>query len=220
VASIDRLSDNIALFWNLYDSVVTGTRILNDVAEGVGAVSKAIVAIDYFLDRDKADENDVEGAESPVSPADESPVQHLSPSGTCQKASKDDPLCKIPNVSKVVDETTGELPKSFNGCGALGFHIRDANLPVGKLTDCCPIHDKCYGAACRASKRDCDNKLKTCLFAVCDAKTVARTDKQACRAASKLLFTGVMALSYQQYGDAQSLLKCPGRGGDRGRGRR
>lgn len=43
-------ADNVALFWNLYDAVISGGRILHDVAEGVGAVSKAIRAIDSFLD--------------------------------------------------------------------------------------------------------------------------------------------------------------------------
>ncbi|XP_076041878.1 uncharacterized protein LOC143025757 [Oratosquilla oratoria] len=43
-------AQNVALFWNLYDAVVTGSRILHDVADGVGAVSKAIKAIDTFLD--------------------------------------------------------------------------------------------------------------------------------------------------------------------------
>lgn len=43
-------ANNIALFWNLYDAVISGGRILHDVADGVGAVSKAIRAIDSFLD--------------------------------------------------------------------------------------------------------------------------------------------------------------------------
>lgn len=47
-------ADNVALFWNLYDAVVSGGRILHDVAEGVGAVSRAIRAIDNFLDSSAA----------------------------------------------------------------------------------------------------------------------------------------------------------------------
>lgn len=47
-------ADNVELFWNLYDAVVSGGRILHDVANGVGAVSKAIRAIDTFLDASAA----------------------------------------------------------------------------------------------------------------------------------------------------------------------
>ena len=43
-------ANNIELFWNLYDAVISGSRIVHDVVEGVGAVSSALQAIDAWLD--------------------------------------------------------------------------------------------------------------------------------------------------------------------------
>lgn len=216
------LSENLALFWNLYDSVVTGTRILHDVTEGVGAVSKAIKAIDSFLDnnaedqlsetvKDAISEDTVAPKETlTVKPPTESNIQEIE---TCQASTKKDgSSCAKESTIKTeesVESKESTIPK-FNGCGALGFHIKDSNLPVTKMTDCCGVHDACYGASCRSNKRDCDGKLRNCLFDVCNDKTVVRSSQKSCRAAGKLLFSGTMALSFQQYNDAQKLLKCSG----------
>ncbi|KAK8734352.1 hypothetical protein OTU49_006143 [Cherax quadricarinatus] len=166
------VADNAALFWNLYDAVISGGRILHDVADGVGAVSKAIRAIDHFLD-----------------------------STAEAQTSSPDPL-----------DTSVPI---FSGCGALGLHIRDDTLPVSRLTECCGTHDLCYRASCRVNKKDCDFKLKACLYTVCDDKTMTRAVQQTCRGAAKLLFSGTMALSFQQYNSAQGALECkkPQKGG-------
>ncbi|CAL4207592.1 unnamed protein product, partial [Meganyctiphanes norvegica] len=98
--------------------------------------------------------------------------------------------------------------QEFTGCGALGFHIKDPNLPVTKLTDCCGGHATCYSSACKVNKRDCDGKLKKCLMAVCSDKTLDKTTGKTCQAAGKLMWSGTMALSFQQYHDAQASIKC------------
>lgn len=216
----NRLSDNVALFWNLYDSVVTGSRILHDITEGVGAVSNAIKAIDAFLDTNTEqlgdaiaeatlDETGIETEplitpDKPRASVAEKCGINSAKGGRESCKSKPDVLVKEQSVGKEPD-----VPK-FNGCGALGFHIRDTNLPVTKMTDCCVVQDACYSASCRSNKRDCDGKLRNCLFSVCDDKSVQRTSQKSCRAAAKLLFSGTMALSFQQYSDAQKLLNCPG----------
>ena len=202
----DPLSDNIALFWNLYETVTTGTKILTDITEGVGAVSNAIAAIDAYLAKDKTDATVPEVDVKTLNSVD------LISEDVC---ALDDKLCsakvsEIPSLNEAISHahpTEHALPK-FSGCGALGFHIRNVNLPVLDMTDCCSVHDTCYGKSCRSNKRDCDSKLKKCLFKVCDPKQVEKSHQKSCKAAAKLLFSGTMALSYQQYKDAQDLLKC------------
>ena len=181
---------SIALFWNLYEAVAQGSRIIHDVTEGVGAVSKAIQAIDSFLDisaeqqiKDTLDEKSAEDADPTAGNTEKT------------EAPKDPPAA-------------AEVPK-FNGCGALGFHIRDDNLPIEKLTTCCGQHDDCYSASCRANKRECDYKLRSCLFSVCDDKSLDRAQVKSCKGASKLLFSGTMVLSNQQYAEDQKQLNCP-----------
>ncbi|XP_042885160.1 uncharacterized protein LOC122261530 [Penaeus japonicus] len=192
-------ANNIALFWNLYDAVISGGRILHDVADGVGAVSKAIRAIDSFLDstaqaqvsealaKGEAEEN----ADQKEAPADP-PAAAVEPPAAAEPAA-----------------TAEDVPApSFNGCGALGFHIKDESLPVARLTECCGVHDACYSASCKANKRECDGKLRSCLFSVCDDRSLERGQQKACRGAAKLLFSGTMALSFQQYNNAQQKLAC------------
>ncbi|KAG7165199.1 Group XIIA secretory phospholipase A2-like [Homarus americanus] len=182
------MADNVALFWNLYDAVISGGRILHDVADGVGAVSKAIRAIDHFLD---------------------STAEAQAPADT--------PSTETPSLPTPTTEATDSPAPSFSGCGALGLHIRDESLPMNRLTDCCSTHDACYGTSCTANKWDCDGKLRTCLFSVCNDRTLARAEQQKCRGAAKLLFSGTMALSFQQYNTAQEKLTCkkPQKGGKR-----
>jgi len=98
--------------------------------------------------------------------------------------------------------------QEFTGCGALGFHIKDSSLPVSKLTDCCGEHATCYSSMCKVVKRDCDNKLKKCLMAVCSDKSLDKTAAKTCQSAGKLMWSGTMALSFQQYHDAQASIKC------------
>ncbi|XP_071526768.1 uncharacterized protein [Panulirus ornatus] len=179
-------ADTVVLFWTLYDAVISGGRILHDVVEGVGTVSKAIRAIDSFLDS---------SAEAQVTEA-------LAKGETAEEAGKD------PTAPQEVDSLLDTTAPSFNGCGALGLHIRDESLPVSRLTDCCGTHDTCYSASCGSNKRDCDNKLRTCLFSVCDDRTMERGVQQTCRGAAKLLFSGTMALSSQQYSKSQEKLSC------------
>lgn len=100
------------------------------------------------------------------------------------------------------------IPSSFNGCGALGLHIRDDTLPISTMTDCCGAHDTCYAASCRANKKECDGKLRTCLFSACDGRPADKMLQKSCRGAAKLLFSGTMALSFQQYNGAQDKLGC------------
>ncbi|KAK8734351.1 hypothetical protein OTU49_006143 [Cherax quadricarinatus] len=189
------VADNAALFWNLYDAVISGGRILHDVADGVGAVSKAIRAIDHFLD--STAEAQVKEA---IETSEKTETAPENPS-TAQQTSSPDPL-----------DTSVPI---FSGCGALGLHIRDDTLPVSRLTECCGTHDLCYRASCRVNKKDCDFKLKACLYTVCDDKTMTRAVQQTCRGAAKLLFSGTMALSFQQYNSAQGALECkkPQKGG-------
>ncbi|XP_068225971.1 uncharacterized protein [Palaemon carinicauda] len=185
--------DNVDLFWNLYDAVISGGRILHDVAEGVGAVSKAIRAIDLFLESTsemKKLAGDGEPKEEASSPDDKTKEES-------------DPI-PIPEPDPVLDAAT----PSFSGCGALGFHIRDESLPITPLTECCSIHDACYGSACRVNKRDCDSKLKNCLYSVCEDKSLDKAKSKPCKGAAKLLFSGTMALSFQQYNTAQEKLSC------------
>ncbi|KAF2349819.1 Group XII secretory phospholipase A2 precursor, partial [Trinorchestia longiramus] len=203
----DTFSDNVALFWNLYDSVVTGSRILHDVTEGVGAVSKAIKAIDTFLDTDT--ERQLEesvAAAIAADECDEASGKESCPANTKKKSKSSNQKSKSKTPTTASDT---EMPK-FNGCGALGFHIRDSNLPVDKMVECCGVHNTCYSSACRVNKRDCDQKLRNCLFSTCNSRSLDRSLKKSCYAAGKLLFSGTMALSYQQYKDAQEALKCPG----------
>ncbi|XP_045595499.1 uncharacterized protein [Procambarus clarkii] len=186
------MADNVALFWNLYDAVISGGRILHDVADGVGAVSKAIRAIDHFLDASAEAQVTASLAKATEEPGNT--AGNTSPSQQAQEDSAPAPAdTSIP---------------SFSGCGALGLHIRDETLPVTRLTECCGTHDICYRASCRANKRDCDSKLKNCLYSVCDDRTMARGVQQTCRGAAKLLFSGTMALSFQQYNTAQAVLEC------------
>lgn len=186
--SVGQTSDNLELFWNLYSAVVRGSRILHDITEGVGAVSKAIHAIDSFLD--------------------------ISPDEKVSKTENETPEIKtnLASISNEVTQTIGtNTPPVFNGCGALGFHIRDENLPVTKMTGCCTEHDKCYSSSCKSNKRECDSALATCLFSMCDNnnnKTPDKTFQKSCKSAAKLLFSGTMALSFQQYNEAQSRLNC------------
>ncbi|XP_037798101.1 uncharacterized protein LOC119593193 [Penaeus monodon] len=188
-------ANNIALFWNLYDAVISGGRILHDVADGVGAVSKAIRAIDSFLDST---------AEAQVAEA----LAKGEPEATADKKDAPaDPPETTPEAEATPAADSAPVP-SFNGCGALGFHIRDESLPVARLTECCGTHDSCYSASCRANKRDCDGKLRSCLFSVCDDRSMERGQQKACRGAAKLLFSGTMALSFQQYNNAQEKLTC------------
>ncbi|XP_018027705.1 uncharacterized protein LOC108682949 [Hyalella azteca] len=215
VRGTDTFSDNVALFWNLYDSVVTGSRILHDVTEGVGAVSKAIKAIDTFLDTDA--EKQLEESVAQAIEEDKTATENGDEIATCDQNSKDE-SCSKESKSEPDTSTETEMPK-FNGCGALGFHIMDANLPVGKMIECCGVHNTCYTSACRVNKRDCDSKLRSCLFSHCDQKSIERSQKKPCYAAAKLLFSGTMALSYQQYKDAQDALKCQGRSNRYGRNR-
>lgn len=214
----DSFSDNVALFWNLYDSVVTGSRILHDVTEGVGAVSKAIKAIDVFLDTDAENQlaDSIADAQTEDT-ADPVPQEETTTAAEeCDAASGDQTCTAKPKkkrtktaAKKTPAVSEPEMPK-FNGCGALGFHIRDSNLPVSKMIECCGVHNNCYSGKCRANKRDCDSKLRYCLFSTCDDRTLDRSFKRPCYAAAKLLFSGTMALSYQQYKDAQDALNCPG----------
>ncbi|KAF2349820.1 Group XII secretory phospholipase A2 precursor, partial [Trinorchestia longiramus] len=94
-------------------------------------------------------------------------------------------------------------------CGALGFHLKDASLPISEMTECCNVHGACYGAQCRSKKRSCDRQLRKCLAAVCkNDKSLDRSLKKSCKAAAKLLFTGTMSMSFMQYKRAQELLLC------------
>ena len=181
---------NLALFWNLYEAVAQGSRIIHDITEGVGAVSKAIAAIDSFLD---------------ISAVDQITESLAEKSGTEETVTGE--VTESPTVTDPTPPTEEEVPK-FSGCGALGFHIRDDNIPVEKLTLCCGVHDECYSSGCRPNKRQCDSKLRTCLFSVCDDKTLDRNQSKSCRAASKLLFSGTMVLSNQQYADTQKRIGC------------
>ncbi|KAK7077358.1 hypothetical protein SK128_013588, partial [Halocaridina rubra] len=116
--------------------------------------------------------------------------------------SEQQPNPSIPPPDPELDAAT----PSFSGCGALGFHIRDETLPITRLTECCGTHDACYGSACRVNKRDCDGKLKSCLYSVCDDRSLDKGKQKTCRGAAKLLFSGTMALSFQQYNTAQEKL--------------
>ena len=220
------LSDNVALFWNLYDSVVRGSRILHDVTEGVGAVSKAIKAIDTFLDTSAEEElaASIKTEESSQSAGDAATDTTSVPAkgkkskkktaaaatGSWDAATETCPPEEAAAGSESVPATKDPNSPKFDGCGALGFHIKDSNLPVNQMTDCCGVHDTCYSSACRVNKRDCDSKLRSCLFQVCDDRTLDRSLVKSCRGAAKLLFSGTMALSFQQYNEAQSNLKCSG----------
>ncbi|KAK7068879.1 hypothetical protein SK128_013590, partial [Halocaridina rubra] len=184
--------DNVHLFWNLYDAVISGGRILHDVAEGVGAVSKAIKAIDMFLETT----SEIKKMATKEDDKDETTTEG--------KTSEQQPNPSIPPPDPELDAAT----PSFSGCGALGFHIRDETLPITRLTECCGTHDACYGSACRVNKRDCDGKLKSCLYSVCDDRSLDKGKQKTCRGAAKLLFSGTMALSFQQYNTAQEKLSC------------
>ncbi|KAK3879963.1 hypothetical protein Pcinc_015525 [Petrolisthes cinctipes] len=197
-------ADNVALFWNLYDAVISGGRILHDVAEGVGAVSKAIRAIDSFLDstaqaqiteamaKDKAEE-EVKSTE------EKKPTEEAATTTEGDSSS---------SSSNTASSSSSPMPPSISGCGALGLHIRDDTLPLKKMTECCSTHDACYSAACRSNKKDCDGKLRSCLFGMCDDRTLGKSVQYNCRGAAKLLFSGTMALSFQQYNTAQEKLEC------------
>ncbi|XP_064080983.1 group XIIB secretory phospholipase A2-like protein isoform X1 [Macrobrachium nipponense] len=192
--------NNVDLFWNLYDAVISGGRILHDVAEGVGAVSKAIRAIDMFLES-TSELGGWIGWKMKKLAGDGEPKEGAAPD---DKTAEEMEPVSIPEPDPILDAAT----PSFSGCGALGFHIRDESLPITRLTECCSTHDACYGSACRANKRDCDSKLKNCLFAVCDDKTIDKSKYKTCKGAAKLLFSGTMALSFQQYNTAQEKLSC------------
>ncbi|KAK4295412.1 hypothetical protein Pmani_032026 [Petrolisthes manimaculis] len=201
-------ADNVALFWNLYDAVISGGRILHDVAEGVGAVSKAIRAIDSFLDstaqaqitetmaKDKAEE-EVKSTEE-KKPTEEAATTTEGDSSSSSSS----------NTASSSSSSSSPMPPSISGCGALGLHIRDDTLPLKKMTECCSTHDACYSAACRSNKKDCDGKLRSCLFGMCDDRTLGKSVQYNCRGAAKLLFSGTMALSFQQYNTAQEKLEC------------
>lgn len=100
------------------------------------------------------------------------------------------------------------IPSSFSGCGALGLQIRDDSLPISTMTDCCSVHDSCYGASCKTNKKECDGRLRSCLFSACDGQPADKMTQKSCRGAAKLLFSGTMALSFQQYNAAQEKLGC------------
>ena len=106
------------------------------------------------------------------------------------------------------DPSDVPIPGSFSGCGALGLHIRDDSLPLTTMTDCCGVHDACYTASCRANKKECDGKLKSCLFTSCDVRGSDKMMQKRCKGAAKLLFSGTMALSFQQFNSAQEKLGC------------
>ncbi|KAG0710340.1 hypothetical protein GWK47_023021 [Chionoecetes opilio] len=179
---------NVALFWNLYDAVVSGGRILHDVAEGVGAVSKAIRAIDNFLDTSALTQ-----VTEALSKVEETKDKQ---EGTMEGLDPDPGPSEVP------------IPGSFSGCGALGLHIRDDSLPLSTMTECCGVHDACYAASCRANKKECDGKLRSCLYAACDGRGLDKLMPKNCKGAAKLLFSGTMALSFQQFNSAQVKLGC------------
>lgn len=181
--SVGQSSETLELFWNLYSAVVRGSRILHDITEGVGAVSKAIRAIDNLLDLGPPEETDEE----------QKNVDLTGP---------------VEAVTAVEANGAPETPSVFNECGALGFHIRDQNLPVGKMTQCCVAHDGCYEASCKVNKKDCDSKLRSCLFSKCDNKTMDKSLQKICVSAAQLLFSGKMALSFQEFNGAQQRQFC------------
>lgn len=194
--------NNSDLFWNLYSAVISGGRILHDVAEGVGSVSKAIKAIDMFLESTSEMKKLASDSDS-------------KEEATSDQKGTGDSAPSIPAPDPVLDAAT----PSFSGCGALGFHIRDESLPITRLTECCGIHDACYNSACKVNKRDCDNKLRNCLFSVCEDKSFDKSKQKMCRGAGKLLFSGTMALSFQQYNTAQEKLACRSKNKDHKRRR-
>ena len=100
------------------------------------------------------------------------------------------------------------IPSTFSGCGALGLHIRDDSLPITTMTDCCATHDSCYSTSCKVNKKECDGKLKSCLYVACDGRGPDKMMQKSCKGAAKLLFSGTMALSFQQFNAAQQKLGC------------
>ncbi|KAK7073605.1 hypothetical protein SK128_017548, partial [Halocaridina rubra] len=104
--------------------------------------------------------------------------------------------------------TAAETPaQTISGCGALGLKITDESLPVESLTACCNSHDACYGSSCQIKKRACDRGLKDCLAISCEF-ILERQVQKTCQGAAKLLYSGTMALSSQQFSEAQEKLSC------------
>ncbi|KAF2901628.1 hypothetical protein ILUMI_04553 [Ignelater luminosus] len=102
------------------------------------------------------------------------------------------------------------VPKA-NGCGALGLSIDTKYLPVNEMTKCCNAHDICYDT-CNNKKEVCDIEFKRCLYQYCSTyqATIGEPMVKACKAASKILFQGTLALGCKAYLDAQKeACYCP-----------
>ncbi|KAF0296228.1 Group XIIA secretory phospholipase A2 [Amphibalanus amphitrite] len=107
------------------------------------------------------------------------------------------------NLGYVPVNNTDYIPSS-DGCGSLGVKWDTESLPVEQLSDCCDAHDLCYDT-CGSDRDFCDLAFKRCLYAVCDRekKRLDKLAQKACKGASKLLYTGTLALGCKSYRDAQ-----------------
>lgn len=194
-SSDSSIADNAMMFYNLYKSVMRGSRILRDISDGAGAVTDAMNAIDNIVDGKSMPAEGKPSVGSDTVPA-------VSPETT---------PCGVPGSESACSAEDVHMPDltQTTACGALGFYIQDSNLPISQMTECCDVHVSCYGFVCRANKRKCDRELKKCLGTVCKSdKTLDRKMKRSCKAATRLLLTGTMAMSFQQYKNAQELLLC------------
>lgn len=119
--------------------------------------------------------------------------------------------CPVEGTSPKPDRN--HVPKA-NGCGSLGLKIDSQYLPVGEMKICCNAHDICYDT-CNNNKEVCDMEFKRCLYKYCDTykNTMGDAMVKACKGASKVLFTGTLALGCKSYLDSQKkACYCPSYG--------
>lgn len=198
------------LMTNAYSVFVSGGRLLHDVSGGLGLISKVIHSFDNFLDY---------SAEEQISEAiEDSADTKVTSSTSSAKEKEEKPETRKPSSSGTVPPLS-ESPSQTDGggCGVLGLRITDDTLPKAALTECCGVHDACYSSSCKAKKRGCDKDLEKCLKRACADLTLERQVQKTCQGAAKLLYSGTMALSSQQYSDAQGKLSCRKEENRRGR---
>ena len=73
----------------------------------------------------------------------------------------------------VTNKTKIETPKvnysykpTYNGCGSYGFKLNFDDMNLTGFTNCCNVHDVCYGT-CNLTKKKCDDDFQMCLFSIC-----------------------------------------------------
>ncbi|XP_064095806.1 uncharacterized protein LOC135207861 [Macrobrachium nipponense] len=215
-------ADTMELLSTGYTYMIHGGRLLHDVAGGMSLITKMFRAFDYFMDN-TAQEQINEALEDAEEDSEETTQSSSSVPQDTQTSSQETrtPPTVVPDSSaRSPPPEPSRSPEGGgppNGCGVLGLQIKDPSLPVAELSQCCAEHDACYSSVCKTKKRQCDRKLKGCFVNVCDDLTLEWQIQKNCLGAAKLLYAGTMALSSQQYKNAQEKLSCRKESKRRGR---